>query len=324
MNGTVLITGALGQDGRLLARQLVGDGCEVVGLVRPGGAQRHPAPYRLIEADIGDAAAVDRIVRELRPGRIFHIAAAHHSAEVPLAADPTLWRAMTMVNHVATTLLIQAILGHAPECRLVYAASSQMYRPGDADRAIDAASPRDPVTYYGLTKMWAMDAVRYAREQFGLRGGTVILFNHESPLRPESFVSRRISAAAARIRHGLARRLELRNIGARADWFAAEDAVDAMVRLSLAECPADYAVGSGRASGVRDLLDAAFSAVGLDWREHVDARGDVDRPTLIADIALIGRDLGWAPREDIRDTLRRMTLADLEALGAADRGSSRY
>ncbi|PWC40136.1 GDP-mannose 4,6-dehydratase [Azospirillum sp. TSO22-1] len=314
MDGTVLITGALGQDGWLLARRLVEEGHEVVGLVRPGSAGGRPAPCRLAEIDLGDAAAIDRIVRELRPARVFHIAAAHHSAEVPLAADPELWRAMTTVNHVATTLLIQAILGHAPECRLVYAASSQMYRPGDADRVIDAASPRDPATYYGLTKMWAMDAIRYAREQFGLRGGTAILFNHESPLRPESFVSRKISAAAARIRRGLARRLELRNVGARADWFAAEDAVDAMLRLSLAGRPADYAVGSGRASGVRDLLDAAFSAVGLDWREHVDAQSDIDRPTLVADVAPIGRDLGWAPREDIRDTLRRMALADLDAL----------
>lgn len=315
MNGTVLITGALGQDGRLLAGCLIAEGHDVVGLVRSGRADGRPAPCRLVETDIGDADAVDRLVRALRPGRIFHIAAAHHSAEVPLAANPELWRAMTAVNHLATTFLIQAILSHVPQCRLVYAASSQMYRPGEVDRAIDETSPRDPGTYYGLTKMWAMDAIRYAREQFGLAGSTAILFNHESPLRPESFVSRKISTAAARIRRGAKERLELRNIGARADWFAAEDAVDAMVRMSLAEYPHDYAVGSGRASSVRDLLDAAFSAVDLDWRDHVVARSDIAQPTLVADTGKLGDNLGWVPREDICDTMSRMTRADLAALG---------
>jgi GDPmannose 4,6-dehydratase len=314
---TVLVTGALGQDGRLLTERLSAEGHRVVGLVRPARLGEAGAPCPLASVDLGDASAVADLVAGLKPDRIFHVAAAHHASDVPLTADPAVWRAMTTVNTLATTHLIQAILAHAPACRLVYAASSQMYRPNPAlpERRIAEDAAFDPPTWYGLTKSWSTEAIRFARAQHGLHGSTAILFNHESPYRPEAFVSRKITLTAARVRLRQADGLRLRNIGARADWFAAADAVEAMLRMAEAEAADDYMVGSGGLSSVRDMVAAAFTAAGLDWTRHVSWDEDTARPTLSADTAKIRARLGWAPRTPIAEEIRRMTLTDLARLG---------
>lgn len=334
-DGTTLVTGALGQDGWLLAERLAREGHRVIGVVRPQrvpagsarpeeGPEEGPddepsAPFALAGVDLGDGAAVRDLVARTRPDRIFHIAAVHHSSEATPAANARLREGMTAVNFLATTHLIQAILADAPACRLVYAASSHMHRPGDTDRAVAADSPRDPPTWYGLTKSWSMEAIAFARRHHGLHGSAAVLFNHESERRPVSFVSRKIAQTAARIRLGLADRLELLNIGARADWFDAHDAVDAMIRLSEADEPADAAVGSGRLSCVRDMVEEAFATVDLDWRQHVVWREDSARPAVYADIAHLTERLGWRPRTPIRAVLRRMVLSDLAALEPAGR-----
>lgn len=313
---TVLIAGAAGQDGRLLAGRLVAEGRRVIGLVRPErlGAPDLPCPCVSLALDDSDAMAA--LVEAVRPDRFFYLAAAHHSSEGPALPDPDLQRAMVATNLVGVTAAIRAILRHAPACRLVYAGSSHMHRVGDQDRAVDADSPRDPVNYYGLTKSWAMDAIRFARDQQGLFGGTAILFNHESPLRPASFLSRKLSVAAARIKAGLAESVSIRNIGAKADWFDAEDAVDAMIRMADADTPADHAIGGGALTGVRDLAAAAFAAAGLDWTRHVTWEADLTRPALYADIRQTREALGWTPRTDLGALMRRMVEADLARIAA--------
>lgn len=311
--GTAIVTGVLGQDGRLLADRLAAAGWRVVGVVRPERLGE-PAPCPLAALDLADPVAVEAFVGALKPERIFHVAAVHHSSEGPPGGDPLLWRAMTAINFLATTHLIQAIARQAPACRLVYASSSQTQRPGEADRRVAAGDPREPPTYYGLTKSWAMDAIRFARERHGLFAAAAVLFNHESPARPESFVSRRISLGAARIRLGLADRLTLRNIGARADWFDAGDAVDALMRVAEADEPGDVAVGSGTASSVRDLLEAAFTHLGLDWRAYVTYDEDRHTPALIADTTAARERLGWIPATPITQTIQRMAKADLATL----------
>lgn len=312
----VLITGALGQDGRLLAERLIADGRTVVGVVRPE-RQNAAAPFALVGRDIADPAAVEAMVAEFKPAAVFHIAAVHHASDAAPGADPAHRRAMTATNFAATTHFIEAIARTAPDCRLVYAASSHMYRPdATADRIIGEDDPRDPPSWYGLTKSWSMDALRFARQTCGLHASGAILFNHESPLRPEAFVSRKITRAAARIALGSTERLRLRNIGARADWFDAEDAADALARMADAPAPDDYVVGSGTASCVRDMAAAAFDAVGLDWTRHVDADADVASPTLIADSGRLRRQLGWRPRADLTTLIRRMTAADMQDLTA--------
>ena len=317
MAGPVLITGALGQDGRLLAERLAAAGRRVIGLVRPEQADCEAAPCPLVTTDLGDPAAVEALVADLAPAHIFHLAAVHHASDVPLTASGALWRAMTETNTLATTFFIQAILARAPACRLVYAASSQMYRPGAADRDIDEKTERDPSTWYGLTKAWSMDAIRFARERYGLHGSTAILFNHESKYRPEAFISRKITTTAARIRLGLAESLHVRNIGARADWCAAEDVVSALERMAEATVPDDYVVGSGRLSSVREMVTAAFAAAGLPAATPVDSDEDAPRPALRADGAKIRTALGWEPGLDLAGMIRRMVEADLARLSAS-------
>lgn len=315
--GPVIVTGALGQDGWLLAERLAAAGRRVIGVARPGRAAAAaalpvPPPCELVELDLTDPATTDDLIARLRPARLFHIAAVHHASDAPLAADPALWRGMTAVNFTALTHFVQGLMRHAPACRLVYAASSHMYRPDPGgDRLIAEDDRRDPPSWYGLTKSWSMDALKFARDHGGLHASGAILFNHESPRRPEAFVSRKITRAAARIANGSGERLALRNIGARADWCCAEDVVDGLIRMADAAAPADCVIGSGVASCVRDMVEEAFAAAGLDWTAHVDAAADRPSPALIADTTRIRRDLGWAPRRSLREVIRRMTLADL-------------
>lgn len=310
----ILITGALGQDGRLLAERLLRDGRRPVGVVRLG-REETPAAFPLVACDLADAAATDALLEEFHPAALLHVAAVHHASDAAVGGDPAYLRAMTATNFTAVVHFIQGVARIVPDCRLVYAASSHMHRPDPrADRIIGEDAPRDPPSWYGLTKSWSMDALRHAREAMGLHASGAVLFNHESPLRPEAFVSRKISRAAARIALGSDERLRLRNIGARADWFAAEDAADAMLRMADADAPGDYVVGSGRASCVRDMAEAAFAAVGLDWADHVDADADDPRPTLIADPARIGRRLGWRAGVGLPALIRRMVDADLRDL----------
>lgn len=314
---TVIIAGAAGQDGRLLRRRLLADGHRVIGLTRPASLA---APDGLAcpcaAVDLTDSAAVADLVAAARPDRFFYLAAVHHSSDGPPIPDPALQQAMFAVNTAGVHTVLAALLRHAPACRLVYAASSHMYRPGDVDRAVAAGDPRDPVNYYGLTKSWALEAIRFARQHQNLAAGAAVLFNHESPLRPESFLSRKLSVAAARIKLGLADGVSVRNIGAQADWFDAEDAVDAMIRMADAPVPGDYAIGAGRLSGVRDLAAAAFAAAGLDWTRYVTWEADVARPALYADLRPLHNDLGWTPRHDLAATLRHMVQADLARIGA--------
>lgn len=313
-----LITGALGQDGGILCDQLRRDGWEVFGIVRPERVGES-AGCRLLGVDLTDPLAVDAVIEQIKPEQVFHVAAAHHAADASSAADAALWRMMTTINHALTTWLIQSLRRHAPQARLVYAASSQMYGVGAADLRINEETPYNPATYYGLTKTWSMSALRFAREQLGLHASGAILFNHESIRRPEAFVTRKISRTAAAIKLGRADKLELRNIGARADWFSAEDAVEAMLRMAGAATPGDYVVGSGRASSVIDLLSAAFAAVDLDWRDYVRPLANTPGPALVAEPMRIGRELGWAAQDDIGAIMRRMTAFDLaELVSAAD------
>jgi GDPmannose 4,6-dehydratase len=321
-DSVAIVAGAAGQDGRLLVRRLLatsgeGIGQRVVGLVRPGTLAAPDLPCPCAAVDLADPAAVDGLVAALKPDRFFYLAAVHHSSDGPPVPDPDLQRAMFTTNTVGVQTVLAALKRYAPACRFVYAASSHMYRPGAANRAVTAGDPRDPVNYYGLTKSWAMEAIGFARTHQNLAAGAAVLFNHESPLRPESFLSRKLSVAAARIRLGLDDRVIVRNIGAYADWFDAEDAVDAMVSMADAGTPGDYAIGAGKLSGVRDLAAAAFAAVDLDWEDYVTWEADVTRPALYADLGPIQTDLGWRPRLGLDATMRRIVEHDMKWLESA-------
>jgi GDPmannose 4,6-dehydratase len=319
MPGPVLIVGALGQDGRLLAERLRAAGEPVIGVARPGAAPAAPPPFPLIALDVGDDDAVAAAIATHRPRRLFYLAAVHHSAEGPPADPQVLWPAMLHTNCRGVAAVLRALRRAAPECRLVFAASSQMYTPpsgpGTGDLTVDETTARRPRTFYGHTKSWSLDAIAEARAR-GLAAGTAILFNHESPLRPPSFLSRKVTRAAAAIRLGRQHRLAIDNLGGRADWSSAHDVVDALLRMSEG-APGDYVIGSGRLHTVEDLLGCAFAQVGLDWRDHVDATRRIAQPAVVADPRRVIADLGWQPRQDFASLIRAMVDADRAALSGS-------
>jgi GDPmannose 4,6-dehydratase len=267
----------------------------------------------MITLDVGDADAIAAAIAQHRPARLFYLAAVHHSAEG--AHDPAaLWPAMLRTNCAGVAAVVRALRRGAPDCRLVFAASSQMYTPENGDLTVDETTPRRPRTFYGHTKSWSLDAIAAARAH-GLPAGTAILFNHESPLRPPSFLSRKVTRAAAAIKLGQQDRLVLDNLGGRADWSSASDVVDALWRMSAGP-PGDYVIGSGRLHTVEELVAGAFAHVGLDWRRHVDAARHAAQPAVVADPRRLVAACGWAPRQDFSDLIRAMVDADLAALAS--------
>ncbi len=315
---TALITGAAGQDGRLLTECLLVEGCRVVGIVRPGSAGGLPAPnpaLRLIEADLREPGLFERLLPELRPDEIYHLAAFHHSAqegsEHEIAASR---RAMVDTNFGTCQALALTLLDSGLPARLVFASSSQMYTATDALTRIDEVSPRNPATFYGHVKSWSTELLALLRREHGLHAGTAILFNHESPLRRPQFVSRKISMAAAAAARGRPLPLQLMNIGARVDWSAAADVVEALRLMARADEPLDCVVASGEMHSVRELLATAFGHVGLDWQAFTHFERDAAEPALCGDPALLERRLGWRRRVSFDELVGQMVDHDLAAL----------
>jgi GDPmannose 4,6-dehydratase len=308
-----LIVGALGQDGRLLADRLRAAGEPVIGVARPGAAPPDAPAHPLLTLDMTDADAIDTAIAQHRPRRLFYLAAVHHSAEGPPGDPSALWSAMLRTNCLGVVNVLRALRRAAPDCRLVFAASSQMYTPPGTDLTVDETTVRRPRTFYGHTKAWSLDAIADARAHHGLPAASAILFNHESPLRPPSFLSRKVTRAAAAIRRGSPQRLAIENLGGRTDWSSALDVVDALVRMTEGE-PRDYVIGSGRLHSVEDLLACAFEHVGLDWRDHVDAARRAVQPAVVADPRRLMAERGWQPQQDFSTLIRAMVDADLAAL----------
>ena len=318
LNGPALITGALGQDGFILSYALRARGREVVGVVRPGaaGGRRRVLEAlgcRLVEIDLAAPAPLADLAAEAKPASIFHLAAAHLASGSE--ETPAVWRAMTAVNQQATEILAQAALklGSA----LVYASSSQIWTAREAEHVADEATPPDPSTFYGRTKIAAADMLAHARNHQGLKASVAILFNHESAWRSPSFVTRKISMAAARAARGDKARLALANIGARTDWQAASDAVEALLLMAGADVPGDYVLGSGRSHAVRDFVRVAFDHVGLPWQDSVAAARDEAGPVLVGRSDKARRDLGWRPVRDFAAVVHEMVDADLARLDGA-------
>lgn len=312
MTPRVLITGAGGQDGRLLSRLLVGRGHEVVGVVRRDDAVLEPGVARLV-VDVGDRSALLAALDAVRPARIFHLAAAHHSsAGAPVGVE----RDMVRVNFEAAATLLDWAVQAAPDARIVLAGSSQMYTAPDAgERAVDEATPAAPATFYGRTKADARDAAAAARAG-GLHAGTAILFNHESELRGPGFVTRRlVDAAATRTR------VEVMNAAARVDWSAASDVVDGLAAMAAAERPGDYVFGSGVLHSVRDWALVACARAGADPAEIFAAASDRPVGALVSNPACAARELGWRVTTRFEDLVGGMV--DEALRGSRSPGTAR-
>jgi GDPmannose 4,6-dehydratase len=311
-----LIIGAAGQDGTLLAAHLDTLGYQIVGAVRSGSnITKLPGlnSVRLVEIDIRDASQLGDLIAEFTPDEIYHLAAFHHSAEDQSShAKFHSRQSMVEINFESTKALAFAILASTLPCHLLFAGSSQMFTPNRDQHVISESDRYKPSTFYGHTKMWSADLLALLRQEYGLRASTAILFNHESHLRRPQFVSRKIALAAGAAHFGRPVRLDLLNVGARADWCAAKDVVRALHLIASSHEPRDYVVASGELHSVRSMLEIAFARAGQDWRQFTTFRFDAREHALCGDSRLIEAALGWRRTQSFPDMIAEMVEAEIE------------
>jgi GDPmannose 4,6-dehydratase len=316
---TALITGLTGQDGSYLADQLLSEGWSVHGLVRPssedGEQDIRPEVVRHL-GDLTDESALSSLVLELTPDVIFNlggISSVAYSWQEPVRTG--LVSGLPVATLLNACWKVRESTGH--EIRLLQASSSEVFGISRADIQSET-TPIAPVSPYGASKAFAHHMVAIYRER-GLHASSAILFNHESPRRPPQFVTRKITREVARIARGLSTSLSLGNLDVARDWGWAPDYVDAMVRIALAPTAADYVVATGAAHSVRDFVDAAFRAAGIEqWDDFVslDARfaRPADTPVMRGDSSNLRSELGWAPTKTFDEIVQVMVAHDLDLL----------
>jgi len=313
MGKTALITGALGQDGTLLSEHLAALGYRIVGVVRAPPIKGAENAVELVTANLCDRVEVGRLLERWQPDEIYHLAAYHHSAQDNLQGASVAAKQRTLdTNFGITQTLAFALLEAGSKSSLVFAGSSQMYTGSSATDPISEQTPRRPATFYGHVKSWAADLLTRLRADLGLRAGTAILFNHESPLRGSQFVSRKITQAAAAIRAGKSVPLEIANTAARVDWCSAKDVVRALHLMAEAPTAGDYVIASGTLHSVEELLQTAFDHCGLDWRAHTKSQFARVESALCGDPRLIETTLGWRRSMTFEQMIQEMVDHDIK------------
>ena len=324
-----LITGITGQDGSYLAELLLEKGYEVHGMVRRSSSfnterldhiyqDPHVADYRLrlVYGDLDDASALNRAVRTIRPDEIYNLGAQSH---VRVSFDVPEYTASTV--GLGTLRLLEAFResGLDKTVRFYQASSSEMF--GGAKPPQSEATPFEPRSPYACAKVFAHQLCQNYREAYGMFIACGILFNHESPRRGIPFVTRKITRTAARIKHGLEKKLYLGNLDAKRDWGFAGDYVEAMWLMLQQDKPDDYVVATGESHSVREFLDVAFGALDLDWKKYVEIDPRYFRPTevdhLHGDPSKAKRVLGWTPKVSFKALIEMMVKADEEDVRAS-------
>jgi GDPmannose 4,6-dehydratase len=324
-----LITGITGQDGSYLAELLLEKGYEVHGLIRRASTfntgriehlytDPHVQGVKLFlhYGDLTDGSRLVTLLQTIQPDEVYHLAAQSH---VRVSFDEPEFTGDT--TGTGTTRLLEAIRMIGLRCRFYQASSSEMF--GATPPPQNEQTPFWPRSPYGAAKVYGYWMARNYREAYGMFAVNGILFNHESPRRGETFVTRKITRAAARIKLGLDQDLYLGNLDAVRDWGYAKEYVEAMWRMLQADTPDDYVVATGKACTVRDFVQTAFEHVGLDWQQHVKFDDRDLRPAevdaLIGDASKAERILGWSPKILAPDLARLMVDADLDLARGATR-----
>ncbi len=318
-----LVTGITGQDGSYLAELLLGKGYEVHGIIRRASSfnteriehlyrDPHEEGSRLLlhYGDLSDSSVLNRLLQQIQPDEIYNLGAQSH---VRTSFDLPEYTAE--VTGLGTVRLLEAMRETGVRPRFYQASSSELY--GKVQEIPQSEStPFYPRSPYGCAKAYAFHVTRNYREAYGFFASNGILFNHESPRRGETFVTRKITRAAGRIRMGLQDRLYLGNLDAKRDWGYAPEYVEAMWLMLQADEPGDYVIATGETHSVQEFLDAAFTAVDLDWKDYVERDSRYERPSevdlLVGDPGLAKRELGWEPKVTFEELVRIMVEADLE------------
>jgi GDPmannose 4,6-dehydratase len=319
-----LITGITGQDGSYLAEQLLDKGYEVHGIVRRSSSfnteridpiyrDRHEQGVKLLlhHGDLTDSSRLVRLLYELQPDEVYHLGAQSHvrvSFDVPEYTSD--------VTGMGTVRILEAMRDAGVKPRFYQASSSEMYGATPPPQSETTAfHPRSPYAVAKVTAYWI--TVNY-RESYGLFACNGILFNHESPRRGETFVTRKITRALARIQAGLQEKLFLGNLDAKRDWGYAPDYTDAMWRMLQHDEPDDFVIATGEMHSVREFLDEACAHLNLDWESVVEIDERYFRPAevdaLCGDATKARERLGWEPTVTFRELVRIMVDADVRAL----------
>lgn len=313
-----LIIGSQGQDGTYLARQSAAAGHEVFGLGRRGLTDPEGA-FRPHEG-IADGAAMGRLVAEIKPDRVFYLAAHHHSAEEPDVAGTEILRQSLAINTTGLLNLLEAVTNHAPDARVFYAASSRVFgHPAHAPQ--DETTAFDPICAYGLSKEAGIRICRLFRTRNDIFCSVGILYNHESPLRAPKFLSRKLAQAAVAIAGGSEEKLTLGNLEAQVDWGYAPEYTDAMGRILDLDQPDDFVIATGKLNTVQHFAQAVFACVGLDWRDHIREEPSVIGgkrmgPHLVGDSRRLLSASGWRAETDIHGLARLLVDAERQRLEA--------
>jgi len=302
---------------------LLGKGYTVYGIIRRSSSfntgrinhiykdphEPHPE-MRLVYGDLNDGSSLNRIIRTTQPDEIYHLGAQSHvrvSFDVPEYTGE--------ITGLGTVRLLEAIRETGVKTRFYQASSSEMF--GNMPGPLNENTPFQPRSPYAAAKVYAYWITVNYREGYGLFATNGILFNHESPRRGETFVSRKITKAAAKIKLGRQDKLFLGNLDAKRDWGYARDYVEAMWVMLQQDEPDDFVIATGETHSVREFLDEAFGYLDLDWKKYVEIDPRYFRPTevdlLLGDASKAKRVLGWKPRVHFKDLVKLMVDADLES-----------
>jgi GDPmannose 4,6-dehydratase len=316
------ITGITGQDGSYLAEFLLGKGYEVHGLIRRSSSFNtgridhiYQDPHSLNPklflhyGDLLDGVGLTNLIREIQPDEVYNLAAQSH-----VMVSFTMPQYTGQVDGVGTVGLLEAIRASKKEIRFYQASTSELF--GSTPPPQNEESKFRPRSPYAAAKLMAYWATVNYREAFGVHATNGILFNHESPRRGETFVTRKITKAVANIKHGKQKKLYLGNLDAIRDWGYAKEYVESMWLMLQKETSSDYVVATGVGATVKDFAQAAFNRAGLEWEKYVEIDKKYERPTevdaLIGDASKAEKELGWKAKTHWKDLAELMVDADLK------------
>jgi GDPmannose 4,6-dehydratase len=319
-----LITGITGQDGSYMAELLLEKGYEVFGLVRRSSVKKFERieslieRIELVEGDLTDQSSLDGVIHSVQPDEVYNLAAQ--------SFVPTSWNQPVLTGDVTglgVIRILEAIRRQRPKAKFLQASSSEMF--GKVREAPQTEkTPFYPRSPYGVAKTFGHFLTVNYRESYGLFACAAMGFNHESPRRGLEFVTRKVTHQVARIKCGLAKKLLMGNLDAKRDWGFAGDYVRAMWMILQQLEPDDYVLATGKTHSVQELLEVAFGAVGLDWKNYVEIDPKLIRPAevdfLCGDATKAREKLGWEPEVSFEELIKMMVEADLEGLQKAENG----